>query len=172
VNVHAGEPFADRCDLAPWRDPSHGEHFRRCSYCGSIHPDDLAAETGWHAEWADQKYGWPHKFYVDIANRDPEQLYVTTSSTHPSPGLTAVTDLIPEQEQIMEREGYGPGSKYRPEYVQFGTRPSHYGKFYTIHLSDPDLSAETKNRIEAVSGIRFTFEEGRVAWRPSIGATS
>lgn len=39
-----------------------------CSWCGSMHPSDLAAalragEASGH--WADFKYGWPHKWYVD-----------------------------------------------------------------------------------------------------------
>lgn len=46
----------------------NGEDFRRCSYCGSINPDDLitlANQKDLHFEVADWKYGWPHKVYVD-----------------------------------------------------------------------------------------------------------
>lgn len=48
-----------------WREANeHG--FRTCSFCGSIHPEDLlrALEAGATLECADWKYGWPHKFYV------------------------------------------------------------------------------------------------------------
>lgn len=42
----------------------------RCSYCGSIRPRDLveAIEQGraTGVEWADLKYGWPHKMYLEI----------------------------------------------------------------------------------------------------------
>jgi hypothetical protein len=103
-----------------WGEPSRGEHFRRCSFCGSISPDDLAAEPGWHASWADQKYGWLHKFYVNIPNRNPDALFVVSGRsdareglyarggekwTPPEPGLIAWADLTPEQLAIAERDG-------------------------------------------------------------------
>jgi hypothetical protein len=40
---------------------------RWCSYCGSLHPEDLCngLEQGrFKLGGADWKYGWPHKFYV------------------------------------------------------------------------------------------------------------
>ena len=38
----------------------------RCSYCGSLSPDDLAEaiRRGVTVEWADMKYGFPHKLYL------------------------------------------------------------------------------------------------------------
>lgn len=56
-----------------WRDPvdredgPYKEAFRTCSYCGSIHPEDLVrvAAAGATIGGSDWKYGWPHKFYVD-----------------------------------------------------------------------------------------------------------
>jgi hypothetical protein len=55
-----------------WREPQlqrkpYGEPFRSCSYCGSIHPEDLIAllKAGATMHGADWKYGWPHKFYVE-----------------------------------------------------------------------------------------------------------
>lgn len=71
-----GESPRFSTDGVRWREP-HGrrdlsdpyhEPFRTCSYCGSIHPEDLykylsegIAELG----GSDWKYGWPHKFYVE-----------------------------------------------------------------------------------------------------------
>lgn len=60
----------------------HGIPWRTCSWCGSIHPEDLLSRGepdmmksvsvgGRHlvdvpnVEWAHMKYGWPHKLYVD-----------------------------------------------------------------------------------------------------------
>jgi len=42
---------------------------RRCSYCGSIHPEDLVTlgTVPIQLEIADWKYGWPHKVYVTVA---------------------------------------------------------------------------------------------------------
>lgn len=161
--VHGGEAL--QWGGWEWREPHHGEHFRRCSYCGSMHPDDLAAEPAWEARWADRKYGWPHKFYVPVPNRDPDRPYPVSTSNHPFPDLIPTDNLTPDQETIMAEHGYGPGSKYRPQYVGFGTHKDHFGKFYTRHLADPAISDETKARIAAVCGLSFHFDDdGRVRW--------
>ena len=195
-----------------WSDPCRGEHFRRCSFCGSIHPEDLAAEPagdcaicgkrgglshdypdypapgsvsedkraghpyqgGWHAEWADRKYGWPHKFYVDIPNRNPGELFVIGSQSGGPPGTpapasgptmtwVAVADLSRSQRKIIKRDGWDSGRKLEG-YYGFGTRSSHFGKFYTVHLADPAVSDEVRDAIQSRSGLRFRFEGGRVAW--------
>jgi hypothetical protein len=224
--VHAGE--AGRFGGWHWKDPRGAEHFRRCSYCGSIHPEDLAAETagdgtcrvcgeqgweacfraqplgvtqqeierlladpsipdgekarlrgehpahtydpgGWYASWADQKYGWPHKFYAEgITNRNQHVLRI-------------ITALSPGQEDRMEREtGYQwypvdqipegtDVSGWRLEdghysHVGLGSDRTHHVKFYTIHLADPEIRGEAKETIQRVSGLRFRFEDGRVRW--------
>jgi hypothetical protein len=53
-----------------WREPRYGDHFRTCSFCGSIHPEDLAAalagtgicrtcgQAGWEACFGSQKPAW------------------------------------------------------------------------------------------------------------------
>lgn len=226
-----------------WEDPARGEHFRRCSFCGGIHPEDLAAETagtgtcracgrqgweacfrgqehagikaavrdgklevsdgeraqvlamadehrydpgGWHASWADRKYGWPHKFYVDIPNRDPAALFCISTchearegpyapggeSYSPpwerTPGFqwAAWADLTPEQMAIVQRDRMGTGD-HHADWFGFGTRPSHHAKFYTAHLADPAVSQDAKDVIQRVSGLRFTFsEDGKVSWEP------
>jgi hypothetical protein len=150
-----------------WSEPRDGEHFRRCSFCGSVSPDDLAAEPAWRAEWADRKYGWPHKFYVDVPNRNPDALFAIGSTwganAKPSLGEVPWDELTEEQHAIY---GERPSLDGRhPVSVLFGPRPSHHGKFYAFHLSDPDLDPAVKADIERRSGIAFTFNDGRVAWR-------
>lgn len=151
-----------------WREPSHGEHFRTCSFCGSIHPADLAAETAWQAGWADQKYGWPHKFYVDIVNRNPDRLYCIGTQNGGDgprgPGWVAVGDLTEEQRGIIDRDRMGGD---RLVAALFSTRPKHHAKFYTIHLSDPAVDRAVIDEIERRSGRHFTFgADGRVSWGP------
>jgi hypothetical protein len=193
-----------------WEKPRGAEHFRRCSFCGSISPVDLAAETagtgcgytgcpaphnelagvhfpvagsededgrhrfvntGWRASWADRKYGWPHKFYVEgVANRNPGTLRI-------------ITALSPGQEDRIEREtGYQwypvgeiPAgtdvSGWRLEdghysHVGLGSDRTHFVKFYTLHLAGPAVSDEVKETISRVCGLRFTFEDGLVRWEP------
>ncbi|MFJ5984340.1 hypothetical protein [Lentzea sp. NPDC092896] len=153
-----------------WREPVRGEHFRRCSYCGSVNPDDLAAEPVWCAEWADRKYGWPHKFYVDIPNRDPARLYVLGSSSGPNPPTEsrdwiARSDVSAEQREALERDDYFENDS-RTHFL-FGPRPLHHAKFYSIHLRDAELDPAVKAAIEPRCGLTFVFDGTSVAWHPA-----
>lgn len=170
--VHGAE--AARWGGWHWSEPAlerRGEHFRRCSYCGSIHPDDLVAEPSWRAEWADQKYGWPHKFYVDIVNRDPDRMFAISAQFGPDdggerPGMLRTDSLPPDLEAEMVRQGYEPGSPYRGTHVGFGKRAVLHAKFYSVHLADPRLSEWTLEKFAEISGLSFTFtDDGRVSWR-------
>jgi len=42
------------------------DSLRHCTYCGSLHPEDLLrlVDHGARVSGCDWKYGWPHKFYV------------------------------------------------------------------------------------------------------------
>lgn len=153
-------PEAARWDGWSWREPHRGEHFRRCSYCGSIHPADLAAEPVWSANWADMKYGWPHKFYVDVPNREPARLYVMSASGHEIAGRLGWADLTDQQREVVERDGFA-----RDRYFQFGTRAAHFAKFYSIHLRDTGIAPDVKADIEQRSGLTFEFADDRVTWR-------
>ncbi len=166
---------ADRWGGWSWRDPERGQHFRTCSFCGSMHPDDVVAELerGATAEWADQKYGWPHKFYVHgIANRNPDALFCTGSSRggdparDPGPKFVHVAQLTDEQREVALRDGMLRESDplEGAHWLTFGPRTEHFGKFYTTHLADPALSDETREAMALGSGLRFHFEDGRVRW--------
>lgn len=54
--------------IAPivWTPADEGRAYRHCSYCGSIHPEDLLRllAGGARLGGSDWKYGWPHKFYL------------------------------------------------------------------------------------------------------------
>lgn len=189
-----------------WREPRRGHFYRTCSYCGCIHPEDLAAQPtggtrcltcgaegwegcwssqlttgrdhsydpgGWHASWADRKYGWPHKFYVDLVNPNPDALFCIESGpirdgkTPPNNDrmiYVAVTDLTDEQRAICEADGMLWSGSREDGYVGFGKRSVLHAKFYTRHLADTAISAETKATIERVSGLHFEFDGTHVAW--------
>jgi hypothetical protein len=229
--VHgSGWNSAERWGGWTWREPRYGDHFRTCSFCGCIHPEDLAAElvaqgpcavcgqVGWeacfraqkahwmtddklaeldisgeeraridalnaahsydpggaYASWADQKYGWPHKFYVEgLKPRDPALLHVLShhhgpdkpGSDWPLPGRDwiAAADLTPEQLAILEADGY---DRYETSgWYAFWPRPTLHAKFYTIHLADPAISRDVKDKIQQASGLRLTFtDDGKVSW--------
>lgn len=171
--VHAGE--ADRWGGWDWREPRYGCFFRTCSYCGSIHPDDLAADTSWHAGWADRKYGWPHKFYVDdLANREPNTLFVLSagnSTRHMPDGAIRAVDLKRKHWKILKAENWQSGTT-GDGWVQFGSRATLFAKCYTVHLADPEISDEVKDSIAQRCGLRFEFlPDGRIRWSP-VGASS
>ncbi len=201
-----------------WRCPGYGEHFRTCSFCGSIHPEDLAAErqgsgcafpgcpdqhnelapthfpvegrpgqegkdgyhlfmdTGWRASWADRKYGWPHKFYVEgLRPRDPSLLHCTGSKSGPEapdPGYMGmewhrVKDCPRKLIKVAKADGMVYSAENKDGWLGFATRASMHAKFYTKHLADPRVSDEVKDKIARVSGLRFTFDDGgRVYWEP------
>jgi hypothetical protein len=167
INIH---PDAARWGGWHWEPPQRGEHFRRCSFCGSIHPEDLAAEPEWTPSWADMKYGWPHKFYADIPNREPNQLYVTSASQNQyTEDYIPLEQLTDEQRAVAERDAYlrddDPWTHF-----QFGHRRNHFGKFYTVHLADDQIADSVAADVEQRSGLAFTFEVAdgeiaRVYWR-------
>lgn len=203
--VHGGE--AGRWGGWEWRAPRRGDHFRTCSYCGSIHPEDLAAEIipqgkclgcgaeslaahyrmdmeespgrpshvydpgAGYASWADQKYGWPHKFYVEgIRPRDPSLLHCymhQTGDRQPEgrADWVAAADLTREQKKILVSDGMGPRGEDYSGWYAFRPRTALFAKFYTVHLADPRVPAAVKDKIETASRVRFHFpEEGRVRW--------
>jgi len=155
-----------------WREPRYGDHFRTCSFCGCIHPEDLAAEQGWRASWADMKYGWPHKFYVEgIRPRDPDLLHCLGHATHELGSWgdrstwVAAADLTGAQQEIIRADGMHAGGQFDGWYL-FAAKTSLFAKFYTVHLRDPRLSQEVTDAIQRASGLRFTWlEDGRVSWQ-------
>ncbi len=156
-----------------WRDGDDrsGQHFRTCSFCGSIHPADLAAEAVWEAVWADRKYGWPHKFYADLPNRDPDRLFTlaaTSGERRPHSGWTAVADLSDEQLAAISRDRWPMEST---TWLLFGRRPVLHAKFYVAHLADPAV-AGVRADIERRCGLSFDFAVGadgvrQVSWSES-----
>jgi len=120
----------------------NGEPFRTCSYCGSIHPEDLltALNTGATLEMADMKYGWPHKFYVEIPNKHAD-----------------------EQCEV--------GMKYEDgkEIPIRGKQGNFTAKWYSEHLLDEGYDSNTINTLLTMlsnySPIRWKRgEDGRLKW--------
>jgi hypothetical protein len=225
--VHDGE--ADRWGGWDWRNPRYGDHFRTCSYCGSIHPEDLAAELvaagpcagcggegveghyrntiselvhrgvangtidpaslsdderrrldvpdhsydpgGAYPAWSDQKYGWPHKFYVEgIRARDPKLLHCFGHYHGEAPpkgdslDWIAASDLTRAQRKVIREGGMAAKGERLSGWYTFRPKTTLFAKFYTAHLADPRLPAEAREKIEQASGVRFHFSGGTVLW--------
>lgn len=168
--IHAGE--ADRYGGWNWREPRRGDFFRTCSYCGSINPDDLVAAEGWTPEWADRKYGWPHKVYIEnLANPNEALEFCVEAGTAPTPAdregmrYKLVKDLTSAEQEICIGDGMGFSGSKMDGYVGFGKRSTLHAKLYSVHLADDAISEEVKGRIGAKIGLRFEFtDEGRLRW--------
>lgn len=67
TRAHEDDPWAARFAPHYFRQPVDGLHVGRCSYCGSMTPEraiGLLRTPGTHFSGSDQKYGFPHKFYI------------------------------------------------------------------------------------------------------------
>lgn len=120
-----------------WRPPTpdrppYGNPYRTCSYCGSLHPEDLLNAIkagGIKLDLADLKYGWPHKFYVEgIPNPLAGQQVKCGSNADGSPMM--------------------------------GPAPAEaFAKFYNDHLLDEGYDEEAKAALFAairlLGGVRF-----------------
>ena len=64
--AHDKDPGALLWTPVTWNRPTLARPFRTCSFCGSIHPEDLMAAIadGETIMLADEKHGWPHKLYT------------------------------------------------------------------------------------------------------------
>lgn len=161
--------------LVPWRDALPPDiaagrttgSLRSCSYCGSMHPADLAEaiRAGAKGHWADFKYGWPHKAYIDgVPNPHVGLLESRMSMSHPPQAEIDAGKWI----QIPDGFDCNTG-KPQFRWTESG-KPADattYEKFYTVHLQDAE--PEDKETIERHLGQAFEFpNDGRgVRWKPA-----
>lgn len=167
---------APRGELAQIHFPPPGEDGREREYAEGL--PHRYVDTGWRASWADQKYGWPHKFYVEgLQSRDPSMLHCVGSSNspdHPGGGnWIRAEDLTRQQKKIIKADGMhssSRGDRFEGWYL-LEPRATLHAKFYSIHLADPAISDEVKEKITQVCGLRFRFlPDGRVSWCPAFMA--
>lgn len=173
MNSFGNQKYPDR--LVPWYPAEPPElrddaatvigRLRHCGYCGSLHPEDVAAaiRAGARGSWADRKYGWPHKAYFDaIPNPHAGLPEVRCSSNYSRPELP----------REVREPRYDPRTGERLDDLIWHTespRPAAattHGKFYSVHLMD--ASPEDRALIERHLGIAFDFDgTGGVRWRPA-----
>lgn len=134
------------------RNPD-GEPFRRCNYCGSIHPEDLLSALSTDAQLggSDWKYGWPHKFYVEIPNENRDRQAEIGGKSY-----------------FDEEKGE---SVYEPTY---GAEGDFHAKWYNVHLQDQGYDDEALEallrRLTETSGIEWGVTEGKVWYKaPHFG---
>lgn len=143
---------AQRFGGTTWRAPlgrrePYQDDYRSCSYCGSIHPEDLikllkdGKATLGGADW---KYGWPHKFYV----------------TAPNP--------LAGQEVKVGSRSYRDGDRYVDESIMGNAPQTMTLKWYNFHLMD-EYDEEAFKELTALlskhAGIVFEKNEKGMWYR-------
>lgn len=173
--------FAWSPPRAPEDDKSWGgmrtaREWWTCGYCGSMHPQELAAaiRLGATVSWADWKYGWPHKVYVDKApNR-----YVGHGEIRSGVTFCGRPDQAEIDAGKWERYQSGfdsntgqPAYSYRTPLPAPTPASEHaWGKFYTLHLQE--ASAEDRAAIESAMRLQFHFDGDSVRWEPIPAAVN
>ena len=155
-----------------WRDLETGRAdgssprpFRSCSYCGSIHPEDLMAalDKGARMGGSDWKYGWPHKFYVyDIPNPNEGKLVQMGSISCGGDFKTGEPRQPTEDERKrytgweQDGRGFWSGKLIEPD------KATTHGKWYNVHLLDllpfPETFAAFAALLEKSAGIKWEIE--------------
>lgn len=139
IKAHKSDPYAIRFRPHKWEQEKrsltpyiHG--YRTCSYCGSIHPEDLLtcleSNPDVKLETADWKYGWPHKWYM---HRVPNH----------------------QAGKVVELGGKWEDNHYTPH---LGQAPAFCQvKFYSVHMLDlaDGVFDKVANVIAERGGIKF-----------------
>lgn len=69
ITIHLNEQHYGNSKEDQWeKHERRGLINRHCSYCGSLHPEDMydLLDQCTSAEFADRKYGYPHKIYITM----------------------------------------------------------------------------------------------------------
>jgi hypothetical protein len=144
--------------------------FYGCQYCGSMHPQELAAaiRAGARIHWSDFKYGWPHKVYVDNApNRyegDPELCGGVSFCGRPKQEEIDAGKWVRYQDGFSRSTGEPTYSYHSPLPPPTPASATAHGKFYSVHLKD--ATPEDREVIERAMGKSFEFKDGGVRWWP------
>lgn len=162
IICHDTDAFAQRFASATYKireaDGAYGINKRHCSYCGSLHPEDLlnVLEAGARLELADMKYGWPHKFYVSgIVNPKGGEIVQMGSNSGP----------VKDKDGNFVRNEDGSIQRYNEPIMSSAPRTLSV-KFYNIHLLDLKEHLEAFQKVtDAIakhSNIRFFLKDDQL----------
>lgn len=178
---HDEDYRAQRFGGATWRGPIDidarddpgrvsYEPFRTCSFCGSMHPEDLvtAIRGGAVLNGADWKYGWPHKFYVSrIPHAHPErevwrggESWTEVTCVCSAVYMAHLHRVCPTCGLGEQGEGVARQSKRNDIFEPIGLHV--WGKWYNVHLLDlsADAFAVLGPLLHEQAGIEFLREDG------------
>jgi hypothetical protein len=153
VSWRPEEPTPSRVDYP------YGFPFRTCSYCGSIHPEDLLMhlKLGATMHGSDWKYGWPHKQYLEgIKNPNAGNFY-------PQYGYGGTLEewvkRFPNAKQIEGED--------RKFYLYDSEAPATtHAKWYNVHLKDlePEAFKLVADELFKKAHILFQMNDGKLQY--------
>jgi hypothetical protein len=135
--IHAGNPF--KFDDRPRRDIQDTQYINpagaTCTFCGSVNIDafiNTFKTPGNSFSGSDWKYGWPHKFYLEI--KFPEPILLCKGSTYKDGVSTFHEPVLSHVE---------------------------HNKFYNEHLylATPEQLEQYNIFVYPFTGIRFELKE-------------
>lgn len=162
IHCHDTDPHAARFGPPKWQTRAGGERpgetgLRHCSYCGSLHPLDLLTVEVTNLHRADMKYGYPHKFYLDVPNtREGDLVRVG--------GLMTGQRPVVHDGQVMaaydaQRAGHGYASQASDE--QLLASGWEIETTTTVVTARSTAGEREKRRHEQITYTRPRYELGR-----------
>ncbi len=162
-----------------WHDR---EGYQVCHYCGGLESHEMLSVLNLglarNCSGSDWKYGWPHKFYLDIDSGVPSRsfYYVTCHDGQeppPNPVLYKPVGYDPAKDRLMydvdEKTYTGwQGSKGSGRVQCTGLITV---KYYTEHLldlvGDESVLHELITKVGQVFGILFGVKDGKLWYSAS-----
>lgn len=150
------------------REP-YEETFRRCSWCGAMHPEDLvrAIETAPPPKVIEAPFGGPSwtRESVFWSDKIGYKLYVLV----PNPIVGQIVECGSRSGPV-DPDDMSKGSKTEPI---MGEAPATIqAKWYSSHLDDDgyddEALAKLTNAIEASTGVLLFRDNGRWMWRRTV----
>lgn len=152
IKAHANEAIPAGLQVQ-WKDSDPDiENIYFCNYCGSISAKNLSTllkDKSTKLSGSDWKYGWPHKFYIEFKNPEPNRLFILGTSSSPVDGWVQNTD---------------------GDYIKLGKRKTFQVKWYNSHFYDDGVPDELWEQIAHASRIRFRIrQDGRLEYIAPYG---
>lgn len=158
--AHDRDPWANKLQHASsWRAPDSNYPYRTCSYCGSIHPEDL------YSRIAGEAVKLPFDF-------DANQVKAHQAFEEAGGGKEHFEVYHQTLNQGYRHDREQPGIRFNLADMKYGWPHKFYidgrglshAKWYNIHLLDQGYDAEALGalitEIHRYSGLRFEVKEG------------
>jgi hypothetical protein len=160
---HENGHVAEVLKAGKWHS-SRGDGLRHCWFCGSLHPEELlqlfqsSKVSGYSG--SDWKYGYPHKFYIEVESGKPAVTYYEINGER-------VSKEEWDKANADRNYRYNPaGGRSMGSGREPGTGTIH-AKFYTMHLLDVEDAATFSliaDLFRQKFGIAFGIQDGKLTY--------